>query len=69
MPKHAEMTTRDVGLCIGHLPDRVHPAIYIDRGAVIRVLAYFRGEEEYAEFKELIGGNGLVLATDNHAAN
>jgi hypothetical protein len=52
--------TRDVGLCIGHLPGRVRPAIFVESTTTIRVLAYFRGEEEFEEFKALLGGSGLV---------
>ena len=54
------MHKRDVGLCIGYLPGRVRPAIFVEDGVRVEVLAYFRGEDEFARFKELIGGSGLV---------
>jgi len=49
-------------LCVGQLPGRKRPAMWIEGDGVIRPLAYFCGDEEFAEFKELIGDRGLVQA-------
>ena len=34
----------DVSIHIGHLPGRLNPCVYVQRGCVIETLAHFRGE-------------------------
>ena len=42
-----ELSTRDghSGIGVGHIPGRKNAALYLKRGAMIEVMAYFRDDE------------------------
>lgn len=37
---------QDVWLCIGPIPERKYPALYVEEGNQVAILAYFRSEAD-----------------------
>jgi len=53
-PYHRGWKVGDTAVYVGHLPGRLNPCVYVQKGSVIETLAHFRGERANEKAYRLI---------------